>query len=54
MRYFLPLERNRPAWAVRIYNLGSLGSLGAAKKDPKIVTLLGYLLSLDDMCDQLR
>jgi hypothetical protein len=53
MKYFPPLDRNRPAWAARIRNLGSLGSLEAAKKDPTIVAMSGYLLSLDDLCNQL-
>jgi hypothetical protein len=53
MKYFPPLDRNRPAWAARIRNLGSLGSLEAAEKDPTIVAMSGYLLSLDDPCEQL-
>jgi hypothetical protein len=51
--YFPPLDRNHPAWAAQIRNLGSLGSLEAAEKDLTIVAMSGYLLSLDDLCDQL-
>jgi hypothetical protein len=53
MKYFPPLDRNRPTWVAWIRNLGSLGSLEAAEKDRTIVAMSGYLLSLDDLCDQL-
>jgi uncharacterized coiled-coil protein SlyX len=51
MKYFPPLDRNRPAWAARIHNLESTT---VTEKDPTIVTMSGYLLSLDDLCDQLN
>jgi hypothetical protein len=50
MKYFPPLDRNRPAWAARIRNLGST----TTEKDPTVVAMSGYLLSLDDLCDQLH
>jgi hypothetical protein len=53
MKYFPPLDRNRLAWAAQIRNLGSLGSLKVAEKDLTIVAMSDYLLSLDDLCDQL-
>jgi hypothetical protein len=53
MKYFPPLDRNRPAWAARIRNLGTWG-LAASEKDPIVVAMSGYLLSLDDLCDMLR
>jgi hypothetical protein len=51
MKYFPPLDRNRPAWAARIRNLDSNAG---TEKDPTIVAMSGYLLSLDDLCDQLH
>jgi hypothetical protein len=53
MKYFPPLDRNHPAWAARIRNLGTWG-LAASEKDPTVVAMSGYLLSLDDLCDMLR
>jgi hypothetical protein len=50
MKYFPPLYRNRLAWAARIRNLGST----TIEKDPTIIAMSGYLLSLDDLCDQLH
>jgi hypothetical protein len=50
MKYFSPLDRNRPAWVARIRNLGST----TTEKDPTIVAMSGYLLSLDNLCDQLH
>jgi hypothetical protein len=50
MKYFPPLDCNRPSWAARIRNLGST----TTEKEPTIVTMTGYLLSLDDLCDQLH
>ena len=51
MKYFPPLDRNRPAWAARIRNLESTTG---TEKDPTVVTMFAYLLSLDDLCDQLH
>jgi hypothetical protein len=51
MKYFPPLDRNRPAWAARIRNLGSTA---VTEKDPTIIAMSSYLLSLDDLCDQLN
>lgn len=51
MKYFPPLDRSRPAWMARIRNLEGLGS---TEDDPTIVAMSGYLLSLDDLCDQLN
>jgi hypothetical protein len=51
MRYFPPLDRNRPAWAARIHNLGGLRT---SKNDPTLVAMSGYLLSLDELCDSLN
>jgi uncharacterized coiled-coil protein SlyX len=50
MKYFPPLDRNHPAWAARIRNLGST----TTEKDPTIVAMSGYLVSLDDLCEQLH
>jgi hypothetical protein len=50
MKYFPPLDRNRPAWAARIRNLGSWG-LAVVEKYPTIVAMSGYLMNLDDLCD---
>ena len=51
MKYFPPLDRNRPAWAARIRNLESPAG---TEKNPTVVAMSGYLLSLDDLCDQLH
>ena len=51
MKYFPPLDRNRPAWAARIRNLESTAG---TEKDPTVVAMSAYLLSLDDLCDQLH
>jgi hypothetical protein len=51
MKYFPPLDRDRPAWAARIRNLVSPGS---TRDDPTVVAMSGYLLALDDLCDQLH
>ena len=45
------LDRNRPAWAARIRNLESTAGI---EKDPSVVAMSAYLLSLDDLCDQLH
>lgn len=50
MKYFPPLDRNRSAWVARIRNLGST----TTEKDPTIVAMPGYLLSLNDLCDLLH
>jgi hypothetical protein len=49
MKYFLPLDRNRPAWEARIRTLESLTS---QEDDPTVVAMFGYLLALDDMCER--
>ena len=51
MKYFPPLDRNHPAWAARIRNLESTAG---TEKDPTVVAMSAYLLSLDDLCDQLH
>ena len=51
MKYFPPLDRSRPAWAARIRNLESPAG---TEKNPTVVAMSGYLLSLDDLCDQLH
>ena len=51
MKYFPPPDRNRPAWAARIRNLESTAG---TEKDPTVVAMSAYLLSLDDLCDQLH
>jgi hypothetical protein len=49
MKYFPPLDRNRPAWEARIRTLESLMS---QEDDPTVVAMSGYLLALDDMCER--
>src|SRR6185312_595603 len=51
MKYFPQLDRNRPAWAARIRNLESTAGI---EKNPTVVAMSCYLLSLDDLCDQLH
>jgi len=51
MMYFPPLDRSRPAWAARIRNLESPAG---TEKNPTVVAMSGYLLSLDDLCNQLH
>jgi hypothetical protein len=48
MKYFPPLDRNRPAWEVRVRTLESLAS---QEDNPIVVAMSGYLLALDEMCD---
>jgi hypothetical protein len=48
MKYFPPLDRNRPAWEARVRTLESLAS---QKDDPIVVAISGYLLALDELCD---
>jgi hypothetical protein len=50
MKYFLPLDRNRPAWVARIR---ALESPGEREDNSTVVAMSGYLLALDDLCDQL-
>jgi hypothetical protein len=45
VKYFPPLDRNRPIWATRIHNLGST----MTEKDPTIVAMSSYLFSLDNL-----
>jgi hypothetical protein len=49
IKYFPPLDRNRPAWEARIRTLESLTS---QEDDPIVVAMSGYLLALDDMCER--
>jgi hypothetical protein len=51
MKYFPPLDRSHPAWAARIRNLESPAG---TEKNPTVVAMSGYLLSLDDLCDRLH
>jgi hypothetical protein len=48
MKYFPPLDRNRPAWEARVRTLESLAS---QEDDPTVIAMLGYLLALDELCD---
>jgi uncharacterized coiled-coil protein SlyX len=48
MKYFPPLDRNRPSWEARVQTLESLAS---QEDDPTVVTMSGYLLALDKLCD---
>jgi hypothetical protein len=48
MKYFPPLDRNRLAWEARVQTLESLAS---QEDDPTVVTMSGYLLALDKLCD---
>jgi hypothetical protein len=48
MKYFPPLDRNRPAWEARVRTLESLAS---QEDDPTVVAMSGYLLALDELCD---
>jgi hypothetical protein len=48
MKYFPPLDRNRPAWEARVRALENLAS---QEDDPIVVAMSGYLLALDEMCD---
>jgi hypothetical protein len=48
MKYFSPLDRNRPAWEGRVRTLESLAS---QEDDPIVVAMSGYLLALYEMCD---
>jgi hypothetical protein len=48
MKYFLPLDRNRPAWEARVQTLESLAS---QEDDPTVVAMSRYLLTLDELCD---
>jgi hypothetical protein len=49
MKYFPPLDRNRPVWEARVQTLENLGAL---EDEPTMVAMVGYLLALDDMCIQ--
>jgi uncharacterized coiled-coil protein SlyX len=48
MKYFSPLDRNRPAWEARVRTLEGLAS---QENDPIVVAMSGYLLALYEMCD---
>jgi hypothetical protein len=48
MKYFPPLDHNRPAWEARVRTLESIAS---QEDDPTVVTMSGYLLALDKLCD---
>jgi hypothetical protein len=49
MKYFPPLDHNRPAWKARVR---TLEGLGPHEEDPTIVVMASYLLALDKLCDQ--
>ena len=49
MRFFPPLDRNRPSWEARVRTLENLGS---REDDPTVVAMSGYLLALDELCDR--
>jgi hypothetical protein len=42
MKYFSPLDRNHPAWEVRVR---TLEGLGPQEKDPTIMAMASYLLA---------
>jgi hypothetical protein len=48
VKYFPPLDRNRPAWEARVRTLETLAS---QEDDPTVVAMLGYLLALVEMFD---
>jgi hypothetical protein len=48
MKYFPPLDRNRPSWEARVQTLESLAS---QEDDPTVVSMLGYVLVVDELCD---
>jgi hypothetical protein len=48
MKYFPPLDRNRPAWKAGVRSLESLAS---QEDDPTVVAMSRYLLALDELCD---
>jgi hypothetical protein len=49
MKYFRPLDRNRPAWEARVH---TLEGLRPQEEDPTIMAMASYLLALDSLCDQ--
>jgi hypothetical protein len=48
MKYFSPLDRNRPAWEARVR---TLKSLAFQEDDPTVIAMSGYLLTLDQLGD---
>jgi hypothetical protein len=49
MKYFPPLDRNRPAWEARVR---TLEGLGPQEEDSIVMAMASYLLALDSLCDQ--
>jgi hypothetical protein len=49
MKYFPPLDCNRPAWEARVR---TLEGMGPQEEDPTIMVMASYLLALDSLCDQ--
>jgi hypothetical protein len=48
MKYFPPLDRNRPALEAKVRALESIAS---QEDDPTVIAMSEYLLALDEMCD---
>jgi hypothetical protein len=48
LKYFPPMDRNRPAWKARVRTLESLAS---QEDDSTVIAISGYLLALDELCD---
>jgi uncharacterized coiled-coil protein SlyX len=48
MKYFPPLDHNRPIWEARVRTLESLAS---QEDNPTVIAMSGYLLALDELCD---
>jgi hypothetical protein len=49
MKYFPPLDHNRPAWEARVR---TLEGLGPQEEDPTIMAMVSYLLALDNLFNQ--
>jgi hypothetical protein len=49
MKYFPPLDHNRPAWEARVR---TLEGLGPQEEDPTIMAMASYLLALDNLFNQ--
>jgi hypothetical protein len=49
MMYFPTLDHNWHVWEARVRTLENLGAL---EDDPTVVAMAGYLLALDNMCNQ--
>jgi hypothetical protein len=48
MKYFPPLDCNRPTWEAIVC---TLEGLGPQEEDPTIMAMASYLLALDSLCD---